>query len=206
MGQSLDLITARPKDGNGRIDVDKFNMKLYSAIAKYKSSYFTFCLPVSLGMRLVSRLFNVMLILIYLLYVDLNVTFVINFQAGITRPEMFQKAQGILLEMGKIFQIQNDYMDCFGDQKVTGKIGRDIEEGKCSWLIVVAMQRASKQQKEVLRVGVQSMLECVRAIEASGFPGELRERRSGVRGQSESGLRRAQVAQVVQGLRRRIVQ
>jgi hypothetical protein len=35
---------------------------------------------------------------------------------------------------------------------VTGKIGTDIQDGKCSWLIVVAMQRATRDQKNVLRV------------------------------------------------------
>jgi farnesyl diphosphate synthase len=36
---------------------------------------------------------------------------------------------------------------------VTGKVGTDIQDGKCSWLAVVAMQRASEDQKKV-------MLEC----------------------------------------------
>lgn len=35
---------------------------------------------------------------------------------------------------------------------MTGKIGTDIQDGKCSWLIVVAMQRATRDQKNVLRV------------------------------------------------------
>lgn len=43
-------------------------------------------------------------------------------------------------------------MDCFGDPAVTGKIGTDIEDGKCSWLAVVALQRCSKEQRTLMEV------------------------------------------------------
>lgn len=73
-------------------------------------------------------------------------------QAGRTDPILFRQAKAIMLEMGRFFQIQDDYLDCFGDPKITGKHGTDIQDGKCSWLIVVAMQRANKDQKELLQV------------------------------------------------------
>lgn len=41
-------------------------------------------------------------------------------------------------------------MDCFGNTEVTGKKGTDIKEGKCSWLAVVALQRASPAQKKIM--------------------------------------------------------
>lgn len=68
---------------------------------------------------------------------------------------MHRQAKTILLEMGHFFQVQDDYLDCYGDSEITGKIGRDIEEGKCTWLIVVALQRASPQQRLILDVSYE---------------------------------------------------
>lgn len=49
-------------------------------------------------------------------------------------------------------QIQDDYLDNFADAEVLGKVGTDIEDNKCSWLIVQALQRASPEQKKVFEV------------------------------------------------------
>lgn len=115
LGQSLDLTTSNN-------DITTFDMKRYSAIVKYKTSYYSLFLPVALGMRM----------------------------CGYNDEEVIRQARTILLEIGHYFQVQDDYLDCFGDSEITGKIGTDIQDGKCSWLIVVAMQRANKAQKAEL--------------------------------------------------------
>jgi farnesyl diphosphate synthase len=56
------------------------------------------------------------------------------------------------MQMGEFFQVQDDYLDCYGDPNVTGKIGTDIEEGKCSWLAVQAIKICNQEQRETLQV------------------------------------------------------
>ncbi len=52
------------------------------------------------------------------------------------------------------FSFQDDYLDCYGDPAVTGKVGTDIQEGKCSWLIIQVLQRTTKEQRKELKLEV----------------------------------------------------
>uniref|UniRef100_A0A8D0LAJ8 Farnesyl pyrophosphate synthase n=1 Tax=Sphenodon punctatus TaxID=8508 RepID=A0A8D0LAJ8_SPHPU len=101
---------------------DPAHARRYKAIVKYKTGFYSFYLPVAAAM----------------------------YMAGIDSEEEHAHAKAILLEMGEFFQIQDDFLDCFGDPSVTGKIGTDIQDNKCSWLVVACLCQASPEQRQLL--------------------------------------------------------
>lgn len=119
-GQLLDL-TSQPMETKA-IDLSRFTLERYQLIVKYKTAFYTFYLPIAIGM----------------------------ITSGVTSDEAFQLARNICCIMGEYFQIQDDYLDCFGAPEVIGKIGTDIQDNKCSWLVVQALIRATPAQKKVL--------------------------------------------------------
>lgn len=109
-----------PQDTPGNLS--GFVMDNYNSIAVYKTAYYTFYLPVALS----------------LLY------------TGRATPQNLKQAEEILLAMGVYFQVQDDYLDNFADPTVTGKIGTDIQDNKCSRLVILALERCSVQQRALL--------------------------------------------------------
>ena len=123
-GQSLDTLSAQNFSlvRGSEESLESFDMARYTAIVKYKTSFYSFYLPVSLAMNM----------------------------AGFTDPQLYNKAKDILLEIGHYFQATDDFLDCFADPEVIGKIGTDIQDGKCSWMIVKALEVASIEEKKTL--------------------------------------------------------
>eukprot|EP01041_Mallomonas_annulata_P007126 gene7126-14494_t len=118
-GQLLDL-TSQPQGGG--IDLNRFTIERYCSIVKYKTAFYSFYLPVALGMIV----------------------------SGITKRSHFDKAREILCIMGEYFQVQDDVLDCYGAPEVIGKVGTDIQDNKCSWLVVQALKKATPEQRRVL--------------------------------------------------------
>jgi geranylgeranyl diphosphate synthase type II len=59
--------------------------------------------------------------------------------------------------IGKAFQIKDDWLDTFGDEKLVGKkIGGDILAGKKTYLMIKALELASPEQKKFLHDYVSS--------------------------------------------------
>lgn len=58
--------------------------------------------------------------------------------------------QDIAIAFGKYAQVQDDFLDAFEDPVVLGKIGTDIQEGKCTWLIIKALERCTPGQRKLL--------------------------------------------------------
>jgi len=104
------------------VDLSKFSLEKHQKIVVYKTAFYSFYLPVALAMRMV----------------------------GVTEESAYELALSILLPLGEYFQVQDDYLDCYGDREVIGKIGTDILDNKCSWNINVALQNATEEQRKAL--------------------------------------------------------
>ena len=71
---------------------------------------------------------------------------------------MHREAEKILIKIGHLFQVQNDFLDYYSKEEIGEKSGTDIQEGKCTWLIVVALQRATAEQKKILKVNLSLII------------------------------------------------
>ena len=60
-----------------------------------------------------------------------------------------QEERAILIDIGRLFQVQDDVLDVFGDPETTGKIGTDIEEGKCTWPLCTLLSQANFTQADL---------------------------------------------------------
>ncbi|VAH78552.1 hypothetical protein VPH35_052588 [Triticum aestivum] len=105
----------------GEKDLTKYNLNVHRRIVQYKTAYYSFYLPVACALLLSGE-----------------------------NLDNFGDVKNILVEMGTYFQVQDDYLDCFGDPESIGKIGTDIEDYKCSWLVVQALELADESQKGIL--------------------------------------------------------
>lgn len=120
MGQCIDM-TTQPIDKT-KVNYDDYTIERYDQIVKFKTAFYSFYAPVALGM----------------------------IAAGYYQKEHLDVAETICMKMGRYFQIQDDYLDVFGDPAVLGKIGTDIQDAKCSWLMVQALQITTDDQKKIL--------------------------------------------------------
>ncbi len=66
--------------------------------------------------------------------------------------EIFTAYSAYAIPVGIAFQLQDDIIGVFGDEKKTGKpVGSDIREGKRTLLIVKAYENATEAQRKIIR-------------------------------------------------------
>ncbi|KAL2130568.1 hypothetical protein VTI74DRAFT_6236 [Chaetomium olivicolor] len=104
------------------VNLDNFNMEKYRFIVIYKTAYYSFYLPVALAL----------------------------YMLDIATPENLKQAEAILIPLGEYFQVQDDYLDNFGLPEHIGKIGTDIMDNKCSWLVNQALTIVTPEQRRIL--------------------------------------------------------
>ncbi|BCR89811.1 bifunctional (2E,6E)-farnesyl diphosphate synthase/dimethylallyltranstransferase [Aspergillus chevalieri] len=105
-----------------QVNLDNFSLEKYMFIVTYKTAYYSFYLPVALALH----------------YLQL------------ATPGNLQQAHDILIPLGQYFQVQDDYLDAYGDPAFIGKIGTDIQDNKCSWMINQTLQRCNPEQRKML--------------------------------------------------------
>ncbi|MCJ1401463.1 Farnesyl pyrophosphate synthetase [Xylographa trunciseda] len=105
-----------------KVDLDNFSEDKFAFIVVYKTAYYSFYLPVALALH----------------YLQL------------ATPKNLTQARQILIPLGEYFQAQDDFLDAYGAPETIGKIGTDIQDNKCSWLVNQALLRASAAQRKVL--------------------------------------------------------
>ena len=71
---------------------------------------------------------------------------------------MHREAEKILLKIGHFYQVQNDFLNYYSKEEIGGKSETDIQEGKCTWPIVIALERATAEQKRILRVNLSLII------------------------------------------------
>lgn len=105
-----------------RVNFEDFSFEKYRFIVEFKTAYYSFFLPAALSLYFLN----------------------------LATPKNLQQTERILLLIGEYFQVQDDYLDNFGVPEIIGKIGTDIQDNKCSWLINEALKRSTAQQRQIL--------------------------------------------------------
>lgn len=125
LGQMLDLKTNSINISELKKDdlINIYTIEKYERIVLLKTTYYTFFLPL-----LSASLIN-----------DIEYT-----------REYYDIILQQCTKIGLLFQIQDDYLDCYGDTKKMKKIGTDILENKCTWLLTNAIINSSSEQLDRL--------------------------------------------------------
>ncbi|RWS20917.1 farnesyl pyrophosphate synthetase-like protein [Leptotrombidium deliense] len=99
--------------------LDKYTISVYNRMVSGKTAYCTFILPVRLCLCLLN----------------------------LTDKKLRHWATSVAQKIGILFQAQDDFIDVYGDSNQTGKIGTDIRNGKCTWLVVHALTIMNENQR-----------------------------------------------------------
>ncbi|KAA6353320.1 MAG: putative farnesyl pyrophosphate synthase, partial [Streblomastix strix] len=135
-GQPIDPYTSSQENFHS-----VFSLKTYDRITKYKTGFYTFYLPLVAGIICAGA--------------DDWSNEGIGEKAERKRAKL-HKIEEICLELGKLFQSQDDFLDCFGNYELMGKVGRDIQDGKCTWLSSTALSLSDPDKKKQAEESLKS--------------------------------------------------
>ncbi|KAF6748773.1 farnesyldiphosphatesynthetase [Ephemerocybe angulata] len=140
-GQLVDLITA-PED---HVDLSKFSLERHRLIVIYKTAFYSFYLPVACAMLMSGIPYpenapSFSLSGTSLAPAEISGGTSDAPTATSSAPsDPYSTALSILIPLGEYFQVQDDFLDFSATPEVLGKIGTDIVDNKCSWVVNTAL-------------------------------------------------------------------
>ncbi|KAF5331904.1 hypothetical protein D9611_008890 [Ephemerocybe angulata] len=148
-GQLVDLITA-PED---HVDLSKFSLERHRLIVIYKTAFYSFYLPVACAMLMSGVPYPEDAPSFSLAGTSLAPAEIAGSAAAATAAttaappsDPYSLALSILIPLGEYFQVQDDFLDFSATPEVLGKIGTDIVDNKCSWVVNTALLLTSPAQ------------------------------------------------------------
>lgn len=105
-----------------KIPLENYSMDTYIKITHMKTAYYTFYLPIAVAYAYMNK----------------------------CDDKTLKYIKDISMKIGEYFQIQDDYLDCFGDPEIVGKDGTDIEDKKCTWLLVKCFELCNDEDRKIL--------------------------------------------------------
>ena len=116
-------------------------MRRYWDIATRKTAHYTFFTPVQLALLLADHRAHCASVQ------QISYNFGCYFQSQVPQcnANSFFRFENSFTssEQGFTYIIetfQDDYLDCFGDSSVTGKVGTDLRDKKCTWVTATAQE------------------------------------------------------------------
>lgn len=100
---------------------ENLTFKNFELVTQYKTTFYTFYYP-SLFPYLIHSIINRPL-----------------FNSHLNLDKYKRSLEEYTRHLGLLFGAQDDYLDVFGNYDISGKIGSDIEEGKCTFLLIKAL-------------------------------------------------------------------
>jgi len=126
VGQHIDTNGTPYAEGKlAPLDLSRFTLDRFKGCVRYKTSYYSFYLSCALSLA----------------YCGVD---------PVESPDLYQKSNDVCMRLGEYFQIQDDVLDAFAPPEILGKIGTDIEDAKCSWLVCKALELCTEDQKQIL--------------------------------------------------------
>ncbi|KAJ6235999.1 farnesyl-pyrophosphate synthetase [Anaeramoeba flamelloides] len=110
----------------------KYNENYFQKMIRLKTSIVAFYLPIALGITLATRK-----------AISLD---------SLEHQRKLNEAKKVMLQLGEYYIIKEEIVNNFSEKNANDNSDKDIQLGKCSWLIVAAIKHSNEEQIQKLKV------------------------------------------------------